>query len=153
MGNRRYTLPLGNRRYTLPFAGGLRLIVDLRGLALPYSHAVDACVLCGCTDDAACEDGFFWVADNLCSACAYRLSIYIKDERHAVCQALAHERNLNLLVAVLGSTSCTWREEEVLARIRELARPEIAQVLCAQRPWRLSHRRRAPKGKDVRRGQ
>ncbi len=32
------------------------------------------CKICGCTDDHACEGGCFWIAPNLCSACAVNLS-------------------------------------------------------------------------------
>lgn len=28
------------------------------------------CRVCGCTDDRACEGGCYWVADDICSACA-----------------------------------------------------------------------------------
>lgn len=33
-------------------------------------HEVNACRVCGCTDDDACEGGCSWVAEDLCSACA-----------------------------------------------------------------------------------
>lgn len=32
------------------------------------------CVICGCTDDNACEGGCYWVYPNLCSACAEKLT-------------------------------------------------------------------------------
>jgi hypothetical protein len=31
------------------------------------------CVMCGCTDENACEGGCWWVYPNLCSACAEKL--------------------------------------------------------------------------------
>ena len=31
------------------------------------------CVICGCTDDNACEGGCYWVYPNLCSACAEKI--------------------------------------------------------------------------------
>jgi hypothetical protein len=35
-----------------------------------YTFAgVRACRVCGCTDDAACEEGCSWVEADLCSAC------------------------------------------------------------------------------------
>ena len=30
---------------------------------------IQACRVCGCTNEAACEDGCSWVEDDLCSAC------------------------------------------------------------------------------------
>jgi ParB/RepB/Spo0J family partition protein len=30
---------------------------------------IEVCLKCGCTDEAACEGGCTWVADDLCSAC------------------------------------------------------------------------------------
>jgi len=27
------------------------------------------CHVCGCTEEAGCEDGCWWVADDLCSSC------------------------------------------------------------------------------------
>ncbi|MFA5376408.1 MAG: hypothetical protein WC455_11745 [Dehalococcoidia bacterium] len=29
----------------------------------------NTCVVCGCTDDRACQEGCFWIARGLCSAC------------------------------------------------------------------------------------
>lgn len=31
---------------------------------------VEECRVCGCTDEIACEDGCYWVEEDLCSACA-----------------------------------------------------------------------------------
>lgn len=39
------------------------------------------CVICGCTDDHACEGGCYWVYPNLCSACAEKLT-GCNSERH-----------------------------------------------------------------------
>lgn len=33
------------------------------------------CVICGCTDDAGCPGGCFWVLDNLCSRCLVTLAM------------------------------------------------------------------------------
>jgi len=33
----------------------------------------EECVICGCTDDHACEGGCHWVAPGLCSACAEKM--------------------------------------------------------------------------------
>jgi hypothetical protein len=30
---------------------------------------LDGCLLCGCTDERACEGGCYWVAPGLCSRC------------------------------------------------------------------------------------
>lgn len=34
------------------------------------------CVICGCTDDHACEGGCYWVYPKLCSVCAEKLTGY-----------------------------------------------------------------------------
>ncbi|HYP38247.1 MAG TPA: hypothetical protein VEQ62_18070 [Stellaceae bacterium] len=31
-----------------------------------------ACRLCGCTDHSACEDGCYWVEEDLCSKCEHQ---------------------------------------------------------------------------------
>lgn len=42
-------------------------------LALVGDNGRRACKVCGCTDDHACEGGCFWVAEDLCSACALNI--------------------------------------------------------------------------------
>jgi hypothetical protein len=34
---------------------------------------LEECVICGCTDDRACEGGCHWVAPGLCSSCADKI--------------------------------------------------------------------------------
>lgn len=41
----------------------------LRVLA-PEILEIAVCRDCGCTDITACDEGCYWVAENLCSACA-----------------------------------------------------------------------------------
>jgi hypothetical protein len=31
---------------------------------------IRACRVCGCTDESACTDGCYWVAEDLCSTCS-----------------------------------------------------------------------------------
>lgn len=48
------------------------LAVSLR--ALPERF----CRVCGCTDDAACEGGCYWVEPDLCSACVARVPVVLE---------------------------------------------------------------------------
>jgi hypothetical protein len=39
----------------------------------PLELELEECVICGCTEDHACEEGCHWVAPGLCSACAEKM--------------------------------------------------------------------------------
>ena len=45
-------------------------MLDRRAAAFVPGAEERTCQLCGCTDSHACEDGCYWVTDDLCSACA-----------------------------------------------------------------------------------
>lgn len=38
-------------------------------VAAPMTLGIRVCRACGCTDMSACDDGCYWVEDDLCSAC------------------------------------------------------------------------------------
>ncbi|MHB1681619.1 MAG: hypothetical protein ACYCYO_02145 [Bacilli bacterium] len=50
--------------------------VHTSGAAVPAPAGEErTCLVCGCTDDHACEGGCFWVAHDLCSACMVPLNL------------------------------------------------------------------------------
>jgi hypothetical protein len=36
---------------------------------IPPAERAWRCKVCGCTDQWGCDEGCYWVAENLCSAC------------------------------------------------------------------------------------
>lgn len=45
---------------------------------LPVDVDRRVCRVCGCTDDAACEGGCYWVEADLCSQCAARKTMRVR---------------------------------------------------------------------------
>lgn len=37
------------------------------------------CMICGCTDDRACCDGCYWVAEELCNQCVATYAMLMRD--------------------------------------------------------------------------
>ena len=44
---------------------------ELTAIPLPDLNilGIRTCSVCGCTDNCGCEEGCYWVEENLCSAC------------------------------------------------------------------------------------
>lgn len=59
---------LAGRATTVLEAAGLDPTIVVRVLA-PEILEIAVCRNCGCTDITACDEGCYWVAEDLCSAC------------------------------------------------------------------------------------
>jgi len=78
-------------------AGRARLVVQCDPVELPgvgdvfYADQVELpvdgfyvetyCRRCGCTDSAGCDDGCWWVEEDLCSACADDMGLVVDPRR------------------------------------------------------------------------
>ena len=54
----------------LAFSPGGEPSIMLTPRGVDVANGGAQCRECGCTDNSGCEDGCYWVEDDLCSACA-----------------------------------------------------------------------------------
>jgi len=85
------------------------------------------CLVCGCTEDAACPGGCGWENDdcNLCSACAEDVLAITEPpfrNRLAVETVIRRQDNPNVLALALEYATGDWRRSLIRLRLRDLGR-------------------------------
>jgi hypothetical protein len=109
----------------------------------PIKHPSNACRVCGCTEDNACEGGCAWVIapelgggpGGICDACLERVEVLLdtpKARQSEFVLALSHEPNSNIVAWALHNATGDWRRSALKDHLRYLDNRRKVLDLLAQ---------------------